>query len=217
MAYDNSNVEEESLLDSISETDPDGQQFEDAEDTTSDVDNKFVTKTSQKLSDIEQILALALKGNKKIIQELSNDHPELAQRLQRKKRYSHLFDEDEVQTEAEIPSAGKNELIQALRLIEIDGKMLPSVDIKKLQGDNKFMKKYNALIKGGYDSFEAAEDAFSSVFPGHNNKGSSILSRPSEEVPYKAPLPPLTDKEKKLARSAGLTEEEAQRAKMMEG
>ncbi len=218
MANENSNAAEESLLDDspVTESDSMEQQIDEAGESSSDVDNKFVTKTTQKLGDIEQLAIFSLKGNKQLIKQLKEENPELAQRLSRKKKYSHLFEDDSDESES-VDAPIKSELIEAARSLEVNGKRLPASDIKKLQGNKEFMKRYKALVNGGYDAFDAAEEAFSKAYPNlASKKGPSVLSGPSEETPYESTLPKLSDKELKVAKSFGLTKEELQKAKALE-
>jgi hypothetical protein len=224
MADDNSTAlteEEKSILEEYNATDPDSEEQqvdeadEDNEDSQEDpqgqLSNKFQTKTSQKLSELSELATFLLDETK--IKELEQRKPELAERLKRNSKFSHLF-EGKSEVTRETNDDSKDKISETLRNIEINGTKLPSSDIEDALRKPEFMRRAAALIKSGEDRFAAVEYALSKAYGVKHNRAPSVLNRASEEIPYSSALPKLSKEEKQLASIYGLTEEELSKAKL---
>lgn len=210
--------EEQSILDEYNVTDPDSEEQqvyeadEDNDDSQKDpegqLSNKFQTKTSQKLSQMSELVTFLLDENK--IKEIQQRKPELAERLKRDNKFSHLFEQ---KVDDATPSDVEDKVAETLRSIEINGKKLPISDIERAKSNPEFMKRFSALYKGGADRFEAAEYALSKAFNVTNSRTPSVLTQNSEDVPYKQALPKLSAEEKQIAAIYNISEEELAKAK----
>lgn len=226
MADDNSTVldsEEQDFLDEFNSSDPDSQEQrvdeadEDDNDSLEDpkgqLSNKFQTKTSQKLSLVSELATFLLDDNK--IKELQQRKPELAERLKRDNKFSHLFSESSPGKQVEDTEI-KDRIAEALRNVEVNGTKLPASDIDDAMRNPEFMKRASALMKGGADRFEAVEYSLSKAYGVKNKRIPSVLNASSEEIPYSKALPKLTADEKQFAQIYGVSEEEIAKAKAQE-
>lgn len=227
MADDNSaelTLEEQELLDEFNSSDPDSEEQrvdeadedneEGQEDPKGQLSNKFQTKTSQKLSLVSELATFLLDDNK--IKELQQRKPELAERLKRDSKFSHLFSESKADKPAQ-ENEINDRIAEALRNVEVNGTKLPLSDIDDAMRNPEFMKRATALIKGGSDRFEAVEYSLSKAYGVKNKRTPSVLNMTSsEDIPYTKSLPKLTAEEKQLAKIYGVDEEALAKSKLSE-
>lgn len=226
MANQNSNVfqdlSSDSVLDPLDTTESDSmeQRVDEAEDDNDDslkdpegqLSNKFLTKTSQKLSVLTKLVTKLLDEDK--IKQLQDSDPALAESLKKDNKFSHLFSVSEKADVAADPQDNAL-LMRALDDIKINGNKLPLSDIQKLQSNQAFMRTYSALVSGGTPVSEAVKISLSSTYPSAKiGKVPSVLNQASEAVPYQQALPKLTLDEKRLAKKFGISEEDMAKAKL---
>lgn len=160
--------------------------------------NKGFTKVNQKLSAQDQSLKDMAMLNSYVLRDMSADDiklqdPELAARLGKMEQFASTFASEE-------PTLSEEERVEklldeklskkdlearkddAIGNLIVKGKRLSSSDRQLLKTNEVFMKKFNALVNGGFDPSEAVEDAFSDAFPKLKPKVTgSVLSARSEQ------------------------------------
>jgi hypothetical protein len=219
MAEDNTNAEESILDESVSNYENSTEESHEDKQAESEVkvDSKFMTKTNQKLADQSKLNSLILRG--KSPQDIKEEYPELAERLKRNKDFSDLFEdpEDPLDQEAKTERIVEEKIKEvtfddakrkAIASIVVDGKYLGSGDKKLLENNPEFKKRFDALVQGGFDPFEAAEDAFSKAYPKHAEKVSrTVLSGNSENIPYVKEGLELSEADRRLMKKFNIKEE----------
>lgn len=198
------------------------EQSNDESPATTDVsiDSKFMTKTNQKLADQSKLNSYLLRGFTP--QDIKDQDPELAERLKRHKDFEDIFlDEEDPEDQGTIikkevsSQLGQKDLDdqrhRAIQSLTVDGKLLSSGDIKLLKKNETFKKRYDALTSGGYDPYEAANEAFEKAFPQHAERvGRTILNGSSQDTPYTKSTPDFSDADRKLMKAHGIKEDEVE-------
>lgn len=208
MADDTTTEVESSILDTQVNNDSTEQRNEEADagGEVTEMDSKFMTKTNQRMADSDKLNALLLRGLTS--QEIQEQEPELVTRLKRNKAYADVFDEEvsEATEQSEAKDTFEHDKHLAITSLTVQGKRLGVADVKQLKDNKEFNKRYNALVKGGYEPHDAVNEAFSKAYPQFAEKAESILLS-GQGTPEVKPKANLTEKERKLLKSFGSSEE----------
>lgn len=224
---------EQSVLDGLAPTDPKNPTGQSNEDKSPDLESlsknvsKIATQTKMEQADTRKLNSYLLRG--KTPQEIREADPELAERLIKHSEYSEIFkaedpkgdgegESDDADTEASTRTIADEQIEKnrvtdlkqrAMQSLTVDGKQLSMEDVKQLKGNPAFSKRFDALIAGGFDTYEAANEAFEKAYPDHAERvGRSVLSGRSQDQPYTKNRPALSDKERNLLAKFGATEDD---------
>lgn len=187
---------DEPILDSEVNTDSTEQPKEDKFDSKGY--SKFVTQTKQEQADLRKLQSFRLRD--KSLEEIKEEAPKLVERLKRNKEFADLF-EDEIEVSTEEPDTSHDQHL-AIMSLSVNGKHLSTGDVKELKKNAQFNKRYIALVNGGYDKYDAAQEAFGLAYPKFAEKAESVLLN-DNTVPNVEPEVKVSDAELKFIKGIG--------------